>query len=103
MSKAHVKVLRRARKLIFTEQQTFICIALGGGFKPRPRARDEVYAMNDLVQVIERRLRNCRTLGSWIRRHHSDLVPDRGWTKYEEAQLRLTRLAWIDSLIEEFK
>jgi len=101
MSKVHVKVLRRARELIFTEQQTFICIALGGGFKPRPRARDEVYAMNELVQVIEHRLGRDVALGPWMRRHHPDLLPG-VWTSYHAEQLRRTRLAWIDSLIEEF-
>jgi len=99
MSAAHVAVLREARVAIENRTQVFLCNAItfrGPGYSEPGDAE-----ASELVHLIEKRLGNLPTLVSWMRKHHPHLLTGE-WTIYYTEQLRLTRLAWIDSLIEEF-
>jgi len=100
MSKTHVKVLREARAIIENGTKVFLCNALT--FRKTDYSETEGVAASELVQLIAKRLGHSNSLEMWMRKHHPSLMP-RVLTSYHTEQLRLTRLAWIDSLIEEFK
>lgn len=92
MSQEHVRILRKARKLIETREHHFICMAVEVAARGRAEG-DEICA------VIEQRLAPRSTLAGWL--------SEQGHASWAEAhsnlaRRRITRLAWIDSLIEEF-
>lgn len=92
MSQEHVRILREARKLIKSHEHHHICFAV------REAARGCVEGQ-EICAVIKQRLGDVCILESWLARggHAS-------WGEMNDnpVRLRITRLAWIDSLIEEF-
>lgn len=85
---ALVESFKTARGRIESGDEEYICYALNG-----------TCASRKAVRIIEHRLGGAETLGSWIIDHYLDMwASERNpWNK-----LRETRLAWLDSLIEEF-
>lgn len=92
----NVKILRLARELIASGAQEYICYALTKS--ALTSADDE--AVKHLKCVIWFRLWPGVSLEDWLWRVHRIDVKRANQSHREK--IRITRLAWIDSLIEEF-
>jgi hypothetical protein len=93
-----IRILRRARELIESEQEIFICLAIECAAKRLERISDG----EGLVVWVESMLGGSGTLSDWIRRNHQELWES---AKCDERirLLRATRLAWIDWMISELE
>lgn len=83
---------RDARELIASDDERYICYALGGVC---------LEGAEEALQIVQERLDQPKnfTLTDWLHRVHgidTSFVDD-----YEE-QMRLYRLRWLDALIKEF-
>jgi hypothetical protein len=92
-----VEILRAVRKALVDRSQNYLCHAIAACGKTIDWA-----AAIELSRLVQDRLEGYYTLGSWlvargypVYTRRGELTPD----AYEK--LRRTRLAWIDSLIEE--
>ena len=97
----HVKVLKYARRLIASGQRRFICHALSDEVLNLEFEGGRYKAVLDIKEVVRERLRPDDTLESWLMcqaKVDIQKVP----ATLRLLKLRETRLAWIDSLIEEF-
>lgn len=92
MSQEHVRILREARKLIESRKVPYICWAVEKAARGRAEG-DEIRA------VIAQRLSPNGTISCWL-----EVNGHASWDELltQRTRLRTTRLAWIDSLIEEF-
>jgi hypothetical protein len=94
-----VKLLRRARELIESRDQKYICLAVGEAARKDKR---QARCASQLQDLIMGRLDYYGTLGAWLVSRGYEVWSDDDdgrWSSMEK--LRRTRLAWIDSLIEE--
>jgi len=100
-----VNILRRVRTTIASKKETYICYALDRlasnyGFKT-----DHKLCSSALVALIAERLGDSASLEGWLIQNqhvpYSKPVSITGDKRLSE-RARITRLAWIDSLIEEF-
>ena len=93
-------LLTRARERIETGLSVLLCLAISHAAKTEA---DKV-ARGELLVLIAVRLQGHRTLEDWLRKvKHIDLGEGGIYSADTWAKLKATRLAWIDSLIEEFK
>lgn len=94
----YVQALQQVRKLIAEGNERFICLAL-----MEVRLRDATFTgvCMELEALIDKRLGKHGTLQTWL--VAQGLIP-RGEQVHpiHKSRLRITRLAWIDSLIKEF-
>lgn len=88
MSQKHVAILMESKRLIADGTYDFVCVTLGC---------DE-YSL-EIKRHIEHLIEGCYTLEDWIQQHLDlDEAPD-----CDSDEMRQTRLAWIDWLIEYWK
>ena len=93
-------LLLRARRRIEIGLNGHICPALWHSAETKA----DKLARGGLLTTIAVRLQGHRTLESWLRGvKHIDLGDRHIYSADTWAKLKATRLAWIDSLIEEFK
>lgn len=83
---------REARKVIASDDERYICYALG-----------EICldGAENAIQVVQERLDQPKmlTLADWLLRVHGI---DAGFVDDYAEQMRLYRLRWLDALIKEF-
>lgn len=95
VNKKWVKILKAARKRIESGEDRFICcaiVACGVGLFSFIYAG----AKRELRQEIGERLGGSYSVESWLVSEHTDL-----YDSFED-DFKQYRLAWIDSMIEEF-
>lgn len=100
MSKIHKNLLQFARKRIKNGQSNYICFALDDSIFNMPyRKREKFYkARYEIKKHIMTLLLERGTLEAWLEK----VVPWRQIANNRN-KVRLTRLAWIDWLIEQWK
>lgn len=84
-------IYTRARKQVANTNATFICVAIG--WLSRIAAEDQCRA----TEIIMDRLSGEITYGHWIEKHHDEWMD-----RYMDDPVS-GRVAWLDSLIAEFK
>jgi hypothetical protein len=91
-----VKLLRRARELIESDSEDYICQALftAGLWQYQTQTQE-------LQKLIMDRLDGHYTLISWLVARGYKVWSDDDGRGSSMEKLRRTRLAWVDSLIEE--
>ena len=101
-----VVVLKRARNVISTKRHRFICCALNKLIYYEYKSLlNERVCCRYLIRLISKRLGVYSNLESWLVGHGHVYVAncrDIYQNKKLSEKVRVTRLAWIDSLIAEF-
>ena len=104
MSKYHVKALEVARREV-EKGVPFICNLLPVSWPDEMLLGD---ATNDILRYIHTALEGMFTLNDWLTRQGNEDIPEDAnsmtsdfWiSAYAKEKIRLTRLAWIDYMIE---
>jgi hypothetical protein len=98
MSAEHVELLKKARSLIKSGDNKFICFALR-------EADDRKYSpvFNALRGDIIKGLEGQYTLEYWIQAKLNTRDSECFYTTKGRAKLKRTRLAWIDAMIEYWR
>ena len=102
MSDLHVLILKRARPLISSKRERFICNAVRYAVASMSGGRLNLKAekaANEIIRLIGKDLENQTSLGLWLRKY-GYRVPYGGTGCYP---LLEARLAWIDALIEYWR
>ena len=103
MSEHHVALLKEAKRLIKSGQYSFVCNAISTSRKYSYEVGRLGSPLNRCVQEILTDiaigLEGCSTYNMWL-----DYVHGVGFAAYRnEAKARISRLAWIDAMIEYWK
>jgi len=101
--KLAVKLLRKTRVLIATHRTRYICFALRDVYMDCGPTRPVSECKQYLKSLIETRLEKTSSLEAWLieNEHVSCSIKDL-YVGENNSKMNITRLAWIDSLIEEF-
>ena len=99
MSKAHVEALLRAREIIKSGMQHFICIALDVQYTGAAN-RVKKQIGKDLLHGAKPG-KYAVTYEEWLDDH--DILDDKEISRWEEAKVKRSRLAWIDAMIEYWR
>jgi len=99
---AHIRLLQEARRMVENRHHAYICHALATAWMFDAGCPRQV--LMDLDVFIYRALSPHSRLESWlIARGEFTLDDYRKQEPWLVEKLRLTRLAWLDAMIEEFK
>jgi len=90
ITKEHIKVLNKVKKLIQSEKEFYICHALENIRENNPQYET---ICSDLVNWVDRQLGPCMAYGSWLIRSYP-------WHKFDDYQERQGRIAWIEHMIK---
>lgn len=102
MSAVHLEVLRDARAQIESERETFVCLAIKY-HHGRRREGEEGGVAQELAHWARGLLGGHYTPESWLEEHQGVReVNDLPRTPEIRAKLRVTRLAWIDWMIDHW-
>lgn len=103
MSAVHLEVLRDARAQIESESETFVCLAIKY-HHGREREGEAHAAAEELAIWARSLLGGCYTLESWLEERHGIAGLSESPREYGvREKLRVTRLAWIDWMIEYWR
>lgn len=97
-----VGIFTLAKDRLARGDSNYICTAIEGiresGHRTVPSA-----SLKRAKLLIQYRLGSCFTLTSWIRLHHPELDEAVHADRCNNGpKMRATRIAWLDSLIQEF-
>jgi len=87
-------ILKKARKLIKSGKEDFICIAV------EEAADCDIFAAEKITNFISKSLRPHYTLGQWVDAQVNMNIYEQ--PDYDQ-RIRQTRLNWIDHMIELYK
>ena len=90
-----VSLLQGAKKNISSDKTSYVCLAIDA--ENMDGMRDEIDFLID--DVIALKLDGCYTFSSWLSEHHK--IPVLRAKVYQD-KLKVTKLAWIDDMINEF-
>lgn len=90
-----VSLLQGAKKNISSGKTCYVCHAIDA--ENMDGMRDEIDFLID--DVIALKLDGCYTFSSWLSKHHK--IPVLRAKVYQD-KLKVTKLAWIDDMINEF-
>jgi hypothetical protein len=93
--KLAIKLLKKAKKLIRNESETFVCLAISEAASlDYANTYKTSYALRE---EIERRIEPYGTVTSWLNSIHDD-----AWDA-STSEIVQYRIRWIDSMIKELK